>query len=235
MTPHRFLFYDADVGADTSTVTLAGDEHHHLSRALRRASGDAVFVTNGRGLIVECRVDGVGRGSTTAEVIRVVEDKPPAHERVLALGLIRKERFERAFEQCVELGITRCVPFQSENALTRPFSAAFLGRLRKIAVAAIKQSFRSYLPHVSQPVPFEELVSTARRTERTVVGDRDAPAPRPFGAQSTLVVVGPEAGLTANELGALTGAGAERAGVSTHRLRSETAAVALLGAMWRGD
>jgi len=235
MSSHHFLFYDADTAAESTTVTLCGDEHHHLAHALRYSPGDVVYVTNGRGLIVECRVEAVGRSTTVAEVVKVVEDNPPEHELVLALGTIKKERFERAFEQCVELGITRCVPFLSEKAHMKSYSSRFLSRLHKIAVAAIKQSYRSYLPHVGEPVPFEQLLSSARKMTRVVVGDRGAPPARPCGGEDTLIVVGPEAGLTEEEIRALGEVGAEFAGVSRHRLRSETAAVALVGAMWGDD
>jgi len=235
MTSHRFLFYDADTAAESATVTLSGDEHHHLAHALRYSPGDVVHVTNGRGLIVECRVEAVGRSTTVAEVVSVVEDNPPEHELVLALGAIKKDRFEQAFEQCVELGITRCVPFVSDNAHMRSYSSRFLSRLHKIAVSAIKQSYRSYLPHIGEPISFDQLLSAANKMTRVVVGDRAAPPARPRGDEDTLLVVGPEAGLTDEETLALESAGAEFAGVSRHRLRSETAAVALVGAMWRGD
>jgi 16S rRNA (uracil1498-N3)-methyltransferase len=235
MTSHRFLFYDADIDAQSTTVTLSGDEHHHLAHALRHSPGDVVDVTNGRGLIVECQVEAVGRATTVADVLKVIEDNPPEHELVLALGTIKKDRFERAFEQCVELGITRCVPFLSEKAQMKAYSSRFLSRLRKIAVAAIKQSYRSYLPHVGEPVPFEQLLSSARKMTRVVVGDRGAPPARPRAGEDALIVVGPEAGLTEDEIRALGEAGAEFAGVSRHRLRSETAAVALVGAIWSDD
>jgi 16S rRNA (uracil1498-N3)-methyltransferase len=235
MSSHRFLFYDADTGPQSTAVTLTGDEHHHLAHALRCSPGDVVFVTNGRGLIIECRVGKVARTTTVAEVVSVVEDNPPAQELVLALGTIKKDRFEQAFEQCIELGITRCVPFESGKTNIKPYSSKFLVRLHKIAIAAIKQSFRSYLPQVGETLSFDTLVSAAHKIDRAVVGHWAAPPPRTRGTESTLIVVGPEGGLTDAELEMLTDAGAETAGVSPHRLRSETAAVALVGAMWGGD
>jgi 16S rRNA (uracil1498-N3)-methyltransferase len=235
MSPHRFFFYDADIGVASTTVTLAGEEHHHFAHALRGAPGEIVYVTNGRGLVVECRVEVVERAKTIAGVVTVVEDSPPEHELVLAMGTIKKDRFERAFEQCVELGITGCVPFVSGNAHLTSYPAKFSNRLRKIGVAAIKQCGRSFLPHAGEPVTFEELLSGARKMTRVVVGQRGAPAVARSAEADTLVVVGPEAGLTDGEVKALEEVGAELVSVSPHRLRSETAAVALIGAMWRGD
>jgi 16S rRNA (uracil1498-N3)-methyltransferase len=194
-----------------------------------------VFVTNGCGLILECRVQAIARSATVAEVVSVVENHAPGPERILALGTIKKDKFERAFEQCAELGITRFVPFVSENARVKAYSGRFTSRLRKIGIVAIKQSFRSFLPVVDDPVSFEELLTMARAMPRVVVGGQDAPNPASFGTDDTLVVVGPEAGFSAAEEKSLEDAGARLAGVSPHRLRSETAAVALVAAMWRDD
>jgi 16S rRNA (uracil1498-N3)-methyltransferase len=235
MPSHRFLFYFADATPSSSEITLTGEEHHHLARALRCKPGDTIFVTNGRGLILECGVVSIDRSITIAEVASVVEERHSDRELVLALGAIRNDKFEQSFEQCVELGITRCVPFVSENAHLKGYTRRYLGRLRKIAIAAIKQSFRPILPHVGDPMTFDELVRAARKMPQVVVGRQGSPSVRLEAEADTLVVVGPEAGLTEAELAALERAGAVFAGVSSHRLRSETAAVALIASLWRRD
>jgi 16S rRNA (uracil1498-N3)-methyltransferase len=217
-------------------VTLTGGEHHHFARALRFKVGQSLFVTNGRGLILEGRAATVGRSSTEVDVTSVVEDTPPRREMVLALATIRKDKFEQALEQCVELGITRCVPFVSQNSPSQRYTNRYLDRLHKIAVAAIKQSFRSYLPRISEPVAFGDLVRIVRSMPHTIVGDQGAVgiSPPPAG-EDCAIVVGPEAGLTSGEIDALGEAGAVSASVSSHRLRTETAAVALVGALVGGD
>jgi 16S rRNA (uracil1498-N3)-methyltransferase len=229
------LFYCPDASASSESVSLSGEEHHHFARALRCKTGDTLFVTNGLGLILECRAATVARSVTTALVVSVVEDRRAGRELALALGTIKKDKFEQAFEQCVELGITRCIPFVSENSHLKAYSQGFLTRLHKIAVSSIKQSFRSVLPHIGESVDFEALVDLARRVPRVVVGRQGAPAAKRLGDEETLVVVGPEAGFTGDEYNALAGVGAGFAGVTGHRLRSETAAVALIAALAPGD
>jgi 16S rRNA (uracil1498-N3)-methyltransferase len=113
---HRFLFYCPDASASSESVALTGEEHHHFARALRCKTGDTLFVTNGLGLILACRAATVGRSLTTAVVVSVVEERRADRELALALGTIKKDKFEQAFEQCVELGITRCIPFVSATS-----------------------------------------------------------------------------------------------------------------------
>jgi 16S rRNA (uracil1498-N3)-methyltransferase len=236
MSSHRYLFYCEDATASSPSVTLTGGEHHHFARALRFKAGQTLFVTNGCGLILEGRAATVGRSSTEVDVTSVVEDTPPRREIVLALATIRKDKFEQAFEHCVELGITRCVPFLSQNSHSKRYTSRDLDRLHKIAVAAIKQSFRSHLPHICEPVAFRDLVRITRSFPHAIVGQQGAAqARRPPAGEDVVVVVGPEAGLSGQEIESLTAAGAVPAAVSSHRLRSETAAVALVGAVCGGD
>lgn len=232
MTSHRYLFYSEDATASSRVVTLTGTEHHHFARVLRFKAGQELFVTNGRGLILLCLAETVGRANTDAVVTALVQDGPPARELVLALAAIRKDKFERAFEQCVELGITRCLPFFSANSQRQRFAGRYLDRLRKIAITAIKQSFRPYLPRVGEPASFDELVELTRKVPRTVVGRQGSEPLEPLGGGAdVMIVVGPEAGLTNEEYDTIILAGAVPASVSKHRLRSETAAVAMVAAL----
>lgn len=235
MSAHRFLFYAPDAGRGDATVSLTGDEHHHLARVLRVAPGEEVFVTNGDGMIATCRVESVGE-ACTALAVTATETEAGGVDLTLALALVRKDRFAQALEQCVELGVTRVLPFTADRSQVHRYGEGTMSRLRRIAVSAMKQSFRARLPEVADPVGFEAVVAAATAADCVVVGDREAPhARKPVGGTSVLAVVGPEAGLTTVEIGALVGAGARLASVSRHRLRSETAAAVLVAALAQRD
>jgi 16S rRNA (uracil1498-N3)-methyltransferase len=96
----------------------------------------------------------------------------------------------------------------------------------------MKQSGRAWLPEVHDACTLGALAERAREYERVVVADADAPRlPNGAGARATMAVVGPEGGLTDAEIARLVAMGAERASVSSHRLRSETAAVVVMAAL----
>jgi 16S rRNA (uracil1498-N3)-methyltransferase len=237
MTSHRFLFYAPDTGAGSKAIILEGDEHHHLARVLRIRPGDDVYATNGRGLMAACRVESVD-GSRAVLAVMSGHEQEAGPGITLALALIRKERFARALEQCVELGVTRVIPFAAAGSHLRRIGTGSVERLRRVAISAMKQSFRAFLPRVEAAVSFTALLDEVAAAPRALVGAQHGKrrAEMPDGSsRATLVVVGPEAGFAEEEMAALEGAGAVPLSVSRHRLRSETAAVALVAALAQAD
>ena len=234
MSSHRFLFYVSSAERDSQTVTLEGDEHHHLHRVVRLSDGDETYVTNGRGLIVRVRIESVSRARAELVCLESVCDVPRPPRLTLALALLRKERFAVALEQCVELGITDCLPFGSSRCHVRQYAPAFLGRLRRIAATAMKQSFQAFLPEVNVPVSVDALAGSLPDYACAMVGAAEAPPVTPVGGDR-IIIVGPEAGLDGDELAALRAAGAVTVSVSANRLRSGTAAAALAAALASSD
>ncbi len=232
---HRFLFYTENLDPHSTEIELSGEEHHHISRVLRMTDGSAAYVTNGRGVIVQCRIVEIGRRSTRLTV-EGIEAEQPSHRIVtLALGCLRKDAFEQAVKQCVELGITRCLPFLSQKSHFADYAPGFVERLRRVALSAMKQSFRSTLPEVEPAIPFGGLVDRAREVDLVIVGDSAAEPLRPArGKGPLMMVVGPEGGFVTDERAGLEALGAVFASVSPYRLRSETAAAAMTAVVLGG-
>jgi 16S rRNA (uracil1498-N3)-methyltransferase len=226
---HRFLFYSERLDARSRSVELEGDELHHLSRVLRMKKGEIAYATNGRGLLARCRLERVARGAADLAVLETEETAPPERPVVLALALLRKDSFERAVEQCTELGIAACVPFVSERSHVRGYSPEFMVRLRRIALTAMKQSFRVFLPEVAEVAEFDAVTARIRESSWAVLGDSGGGAPDfgPAGGE-LWIVVGPEGGLSEDERARLGEAGVRPVRVSLNRLRSETAAASLV-------
>ncbi len=237
MSAHRFTFYLPSLSREADAFELSGDEHHHLARVLRLGAGETVCATNGRGLLVEAVIASLEKSRSSARVLRVVHDRAPTRRVVLAMSLLLRAHFEVAVSQCVEVGVTDVIPLVAEKCHVTKWSQAAATRVERVAVAAMKQSGRAWLPSVHDARSLGTLASevASGRYGRAVVGDAGAPALVPSAHDGdALAIVGPEAGFTDAEVAHLVAAGAQRASVSSHRLRAETAAVVLVVALTRG-
>jgi 16S rRNA (uracil1498-N3)-methyltransferase len=148
---------------------------------------------------------------------------------VLALSLLPRAAFEAALAGCVEAGITALIPMTAAGCRVRSEGKNSARRYERIAVAAMKQSGRAWLPRVEPPAGVDAVAERCAGFARAVLADADSPPLGAVaGAQDTLAIVGPEAGFTEAEIRLLAGAGAARASIADHRLRAETAAVVLV-------
>lgn len=230
MPAHRFTFYLPSLSPDARELEIEGDEHHHLSRVLRLGAGETIAVTDGRGLLVDGEIVSVGKTRSTARVARVVSREAPSRRIVLALSLLPRAHFEQAVSQCVEVGVTAIVPVIAEKCHVKRIASA---RAKRVAVAAMKQSGRSWLPPIEEARTVDAVAREIEsdRYGRAFVGDMDGPPMPNAVADHAIVLVGPEAGFSTEEMARLEHARALRVRVSDHRLRAETAAVVMVSSL----
>lgn len=232
MDAHTFSFYLPALEAGEERVRITGDEHRHLRRVLRIRAGEDIHVTNGRGLLARARVESCDDRATTARIGDVLSSAAPSPRLVVALPLLQRAHFDAAVAQCVELGATAFIPLLAEKCHVRAWTAAQQGRAVRVAVAAMKQSGRGWLPPFEAARDVAALAARAGEWTRTFLAD---PAGGPLAAEEaggdTLAVSGPEAGFTERERERLIAAGALPVSLSRHRLRAETAAAVLVSAL----
>jgi len=232
MDAHTFSFYLPGLVAGEERVRITGDEHRHLRRVLRLRAGEEIHVTNGRGLLVRACVEALDERATTALIRGVIHDTPPSPRLVLALPLLQRAHFDAAVAQCVELGVTGFIPVIAEKGHVRTWTAAQQSRAARVAVAAMKQSGRGWLPDFEAAADVDELAANTGSWKRVLLAD---PAGRPLAAGAetgdTLAISGPEAGFSEHERERLIAAGAQPVSLSPHRLRAETAAAVLVSVL----
>ncbi len=228
------------------SIFLEGGEARHILRVRRKGPGDEILFTEGDGRLVTARIDRCDRDRLHAEILQVRDDprEVGAAPLTLALSLLKGDHFELALEKCVELGVWRVVPLVTEHCVVKwkPSSAAHkLDRWRRIAVSAMKQSGRSRLPEILAPRRLEELDEVVEEEARWVVADetereRSIRELELAHDLPRLALVGPEGGFSHSERAWLARRGAVAVSLSLYRLRSETAAVAMVAALasWSG-
>jgi 16S rRNA (uracil1498-N3)-methyltransferase len=163
--------------------------------------------------------------------------EPDECEIVLAMGTCKNENMKWAVEKATELGTKSIVPLltaKSRKLKNREDKQKLVDRLRRVAISAMKQSKRVYLPLIYMPVRFDEfLESTGNMHLRLLLDDRvSEPSITDVLNESKgkqfMVVVGPEGGFDEDERSLAAGAGFLSTSLGEARLRVETAAVTAL-------
>ncbi len=213
---------------------LIGDEARHAATVARLGVGEAIGLTNGAGVMAQCVVL-----ESTPRRVRLAVDSvsrvPPLTPALwLVQALAKGDRDERAVEACTELGVDHIIPWQAARSISRWTAEKELkgvARWQRIATEASKQSLRAWVPQVAPLAQLAELRDLASRTRMVVLNPGAelsvAAAVKP-GDEPVVVVVGPEGGITPEELASLEGAGALAASLGPHVMRTSSAGAAAL-------
>lgn len=221
-------------------ITLPPQEAHHLRHVLRLGEGDRIHIFDGLGHEVSARlVKGEGE-ILVAQVEHQVETRPPSPTHlVLGQGLPKGGKLEEILERTTELGLDHLLPVITHRSISRPDEdrgETKAQRWRKVAVAAAKQCGRADVPRVDPPVRLSDFLQLFHRDngalgivaweETSGKSLRDhLPATPP---SSIWILIGPEGGLTADEIHQCQNAGFITVGLGPRILRTETAGPALV-------
>jgi 16S rRNA (uracil1498-N3)-methyltransferase len=199
---------------DLAAPVLAADDLHHLTRALRLASGALVTVSDGRGAWRPCRLQD---GPSLSVEGDVVVDPTPEPPLTVAFALVKGERPDLVVQKLTELGVDRIAPFTAERSVVR-WDADKAGRQarrwREIARQAAMQCRRTTLPQVDAVADFATVAALAGAVLADVGGGPPTLA-RP------VVLVGPEGGWSRGEVAT----GLPSVSLGPNVLRAETAAI----------
>ena len=227
---------DGDTALDGDEVVLTGPEAHHAAVVRRVRVGEAVTVGDGRGAWLSGEVAEVSP-QRVAVVITHRRTVPAAAPRlVLVQALAKGDRDELAVQAATEIGADAIIPWQASRSVSRWQGAKIeKGRARwsSIVREAAKQAHRAWIPEVTAPVSTADLVARAEHA-RLLVLIPDAADPLtgvfldPQDTTDVLVIVGPEGGLTPEEVDRLRSAGARPVRLGENVLRTSTAGPAAL-------
>jgi len=212
----------------TGLVQLADPEAHHLSHVLRHAVGDSVELFDGRGMIGQAVIARIRKHDVDCDVTEVRHDPPPEAELTLAMAVPKGERFDWLVEKATELGVRRLVPLRTERSTVDPRDSK-LDRLRQTIIAACKQSRRTRLMDLTAVKTWSEFLAESVCGSLLIAhpGENASPLDLIGTERQYTFAVGPEGGLTAEEVQAATSRGGRLIGLGPNILRIETAGMAL--------
>lgn len=224
---------DAEVG---DLVSLTGAEAKHAAVVRRLRIGEAVTVGDGAGVWLTGVAEEVSPSRVDVRVSERSADPAPSPRLVLVQALAKGDRDELAVQAACELGVDEIVPWQASRSISRWEGAkAVKGRERWATIVreAAKQAHRAWVPEVSAPASTADLATRAA-SERVLLLDPSATIRlselEPDG-RDLVLVVGPEGGISDDELTKLSDAGAERVLLGDTVLRTSTAGPAAIAVL----
>ncbi len=207
-------------------IVLSEEEAHHLFRVRRVGVGEAIHATTGEGVVylstvnpdqtlkIEQRFDNIGE---------------PAVQIMLGMAVLKGDLNREVVDFATQLGVRSIAFFQAERSEGK-LSSEKLDRLRRMAITAIKQCGRAWLPEIESLPSLSALLARLDEKTRIFVAQPTAETDKRDGQELTAthvtLLIGPEGGFTTFELKAASQAGAVPLHLGDRRLRAETAAAA---------
>lgn len=235
-TPYVLVAHDLAGLAAGAAVPLPDDRVHHLRTVLRRGDGDPLEVTDGAGNVA----DGVLVGDQV-RLSAAPRSVPAPVPRITVLHAVPKGRaLDEIVRTLAELGVAEVLPVLTDHTESRPTGDRALSvgdRLRSVAESALQQAQSAHICQVADPaplhvtlrdVPVGDTALVAHPGARTTLGAHMATV---SPEQPIRLLIGPEGGISDQELEMLTAGGwiAVRAGRTV--LRTVHAATVLTAAV----
>jgi 16S rRNA (uracil1498-N3)-methyltransferase len=245
------IYTDSEL-AQGKQLRLDKSSSSHLVRVLRLKAGASLVVFNGRGGHFQSVIDNIQGGEVDIGIGQYIPDAAESPLKIiLAQGISRGERMDYTIQKSVELGVNTIIPLLTERCgvkLNTDRADKRLRHWRGVITAACEQCGRDTIPDILPVTSLDDwllqqsgsLTSNASITPFKLVldyqnSDTLKQHPRPDGP--IILLIGPEGGLTVDELQTAYHAGYAGIRLGPRVLRTETAgiaAVSTLQALW-GD
>lgn len=216
---------------------LAGSEAHHLIHVMRATPGTAVMLFDGSGCEFSAEVRRIGRSEVELAVLQRLEiNRELPVPVVLGVALPKGDRQKWLVEKAVELGVARIVPLRTSRGVAQPVQQA-LERLARSVIEASKQCGRNRLLELVEAQSWHEFVAANLDAQCRVVAhpvvrrgtkaDTTFPTLPAAGHGMVALAIGPEGGLSPEEVDLAMASGWQLVDLGARILRTETAAIAL--------
>ena len=233
----RFFCHDTPLVGEDASIT--GQDARHLALVLRLKPGDDVVVLSGDGREYLGRIVHIAPDEVKATILSEhLSSADPAILITVALGLLKEKKMDDLVRQLTELGMFRFQPFFARRSVSRPDAARMASRVRrweKIARESIKQCRRGSVPEIHPVASLDEVLSkTASGHVKILFWEAQGPGTpfpeirreAPGRPLSVTILLGPEGGLTEDEVSKARKAGFDICSLGPRILRAETAVIA---------
>lgn len=238
------LFHSRDISG--GICRLDQDESVHCIKVLRHHCGDEITVIDGCGTLYRCRITSDSHKGVEAAVLSYEENwgSHPYRLHMAVCPTKNNDRFEWFAEKACEIGFDELSPIIGEHSERKVLKTP---RVEKVLISAAKQSLKAAVPAVNEPVSVKDFIMKhgsssssdgplrliaycfederiPRRSIKEVLQTSDN--------SEIIVLIGPEGDFSKAEAELALSEGFIPVHLGTSRLRTETAALAAVSAVY---
>lgn len=237
------LFFSQDIQG--GICRLDHDESGHCIKVLRHRCGDEISVIDGQGTLYRCRITSDSHKGVEASVIESTSGwgSHPYKLHMAVCPTKNNDRYEWFAEKACEIGFDFLTPLIGEHSERKVLKTQ---RVEKILISAAKQSLKAAVPTVMEPMSVKEFVREVAADENTETLKliaycfEEDTAPRrsikdvlsTYSGQEIIIMIGPEGDFSHDEAQEALKAGFIPIHLGDSRLRTETAALTAVGAVY---
>jgi 16S rRNA (uracil1498-N3)-methyltransferase len=216
-----------------ATYEFDSDDAYHAIKVLRIAAGEIFNLSDGAGSWSRVSVNNVNKKSMTVTVLETGFEEPLTEQFTIVQAIPKGDRIKESIEMSTEGGVDRIVMWKAARSIGRADEK--LEKLQLTAREASKQSRRFRIPRVSGVATTDQIVDEIAKADLALVFHESATSTISraitAGAQKVLIIIGPEGGLTDEEVETFAAAGAKVVLMGRPILRSAHAGLAAMAAV----
>jgi 16S rRNA (uracil1498-N3)-methyltransferase len=217
------------------TYQLVGDEAHHALKVLRIESGERVHLSDGAGNWASGVVSEIEKKSLAIDIQESGFEEAEATQVIVIQAIPKGDRVREAIELLTEAGVDEILPWQAHRSIGKSEKGS--DKWRVAAREATKQSRRFRIPKVHDVASTKELLALISGSACILLHEsatqKISEVAQSFSAESGKIylIIGPEGGITDEEIEAFRLAGAKVAHLGRPILRSAHAGIAAIAAI----
>jgi 16S rRNA (uracil1498-N3)-methyltransferase len=224
------LFYTPDISGETYTLTE--EESKHAVKVLRLKTGDIIHLIDGVGGFYKAEIIDDHQKRCTVKITDTKKEfeKRDHYLHIAIAPTKNNDRTEWFLEKATEIGIDELSLIDCANSER---SVVKTERLQKVAISAIKQSLKAYLPKINEISPFKKFLMSLKDFQgQKFIAHCQSPLSQSMHLktlyspkQDVMILIGPEGDFNTDEVKLALENGFKEIGLGTSRLRTETAAL----------
>lgn len=221
------VFYKPDINSNEKDVLLDEPTSKHVVQVLRMLAGEQLQLTDGKGNLFTTEIIDDNRKKCRVSILQQLEIPQPQSKITIAISPVKNNtRFEWFLEKATEIGVAEIVPIICERTEKQHFKWE---RMNSILVSAMLQSQQCWLPKLSQPVLFKDLLTQRLSSQKFIAHCEESnekvalTSMHPFN--ESIIIIGPEGDFSKAEITSALTCNFIPVTLGDTRLRTETAGI----------